>query len=146
MRYAEVCFFEFGDRVKQWITFNEPLSFCSSGYATGSNAPGHQSNSATEPYSACHHLLLAHGAAVRLYRQKYQTTQRGTIGITLNPTWCLPYSSSKSDVDAQQRTLDFSFGWYVRTYVRTVVLSLLIYIYILVDASQNLINSWCMHA
>ncbi|KAF3338293.1 beta-glucosidase 12-like protein [Carex littledalei] len=113
VRYAEVCFFEFGDRVKQWITFNEPLSFCSVGYATGSMTLGRQSNSATEPYSACHHLLLAHGAAVRLYRQKYQTSQRGTIGITLNPTWCLPYSSSKSDADAQQRTLDFSFGWFM---------------------------------
>ncbi|KAJ1688776.1 hypothetical protein LUZ63_012931 [Rhynchospora breviuscula] len=116
--YTDVCFREFGDRVKNWITFNEPLSFCSAGYATGSMAPGRCSscaagNSATEPYSVCHHLLLAHGVAVSLYKQKYQALQRGIIGITLNPTWSVPYSSSKSDKDAVQRAIDFSFGWFM---------------------------------
>ncbi|CAN1761068.1 Beta-glucosidase 13, partial [Linum perenne] len=77
--YAEVCFDKFGDRVKQWITLNEPFSYASSGYGDGSMAPGRCStasgfnctaggDSGTEPYIVAHHLLLAHAAAVKLYR------------------------------------------------------------------------------
>ncbi|KAL7607444.1 hypothetical protein Lser_V15G18578 [Lactuca serriola] len=38
--YAEFCFWEFGDRVKHWITLNEPHSYASSGYGYGIHAPG----------------------------------------------------------------------------------------------------------
>jgi hypothetical protein len=57
--YAELCFKEFGDRVKHWITINEPTSYSLSGYETGVFAPGRCSdwknlnctdgNSSTEP-------------------------------------------------------------------------------------------------
>ncbi|GKU94134.1 hypothetical protein SLEP1_g7662 [Rubroshorea leprosula] len=80
--YAEVCFREFGDRVKHWITLNEPFSFSYGGYATGSLALGRCSNwqklnctggdSRTEPYLVSHHQLLAHAASINLYMLKYQ--------------------------------------------------------------------------
>lgn len=80
--YVEVCFKEFGDRVKHWITFNEPAAFCSTGYASGVLAPGRCSpwelgkcsagDSGREPYTVCHHQLLAHAEAVHLYKEKYQ--------------------------------------------------------------------------
>lgn len=35
-------------------------------------------------YRAAHNQLLAHAAAVKVYRDKYQPTQKGRIGITLN--------------------------------------------------------------
>lgn len=83
--YAEICFKEFGDRVKHWITFNEPWTFCSMGYASGIMAPGRCSSwevgkcrvgdSGREPYTACHHQLLAHAETVRLYKEKYQFTE-----------------------------------------------------------------------
>lgn len=38
--YAEFCFWEFGDRVKHWITLNEPYTFAAMGYAYGTMAPG----------------------------------------------------------------------------------------------------------
>ncbi|GLU19410.1 hypothetical protein SLE2022_356640 [Rubroshorea leprosula] len=38
--YAGICFREFGDRVKQWITLNDPWSYSTGGYATGTLAPG----------------------------------------------------------------------------------------------------------
>ncbi|WOL19486.1 beta-glucosidase 12-like isoform X1 [Canna indica] len=68
--YAEICFKEFGDRVKHWITFNEPLSFCVNGYSTGLFSPGRIE--AQEPYLCAHHQLLAHATTVKLYRDKYQ--------------------------------------------------------------------------
>uniref|UniRef100_A0A0E0BWM7 4-hydroxy-7-methoxy-3-oxo-3,4-dihydro-2H-1,4-benzoxazin-2-yl glucosidebeta-D-glucosidase n=1 Tax=Oryza meridionalis TaxID=40149 RepID=A0A0E0BWM7_9ORYZ len=83
--YAEICFKEFGDRVKHWITFNEPWIFCSKAYASGTYAPGRCSpwemgkcsvgDSGREPYTACHHQLLAHAETVRLYKEKYQFTE-----------------------------------------------------------------------
>ena len=80
--YAELCFKEFGDRVKHWITLNEPYTLSSLGYASGQLAPGRCSawqnlnctggNSGTEPYLVTHHQLLAHAATVKVYKEKYQ--------------------------------------------------------------------------
>lgn len=80
--YAEVCFREFGDRVKHWITFNEPLSFSVLGYASGIYPPGRctpgiagdclMGDSGREPYIVVHNILLAHAAAVKLYKNEYQ--------------------------------------------------------------------------
>ena len=80
--YAELLFKEFGDRVKHWITLNEPFSYSSGGYVGGSFAPGRCStwlnlnctggNSGTEPYLVSHNELLAHAAAVEVYKKKYQ--------------------------------------------------------------------------
>ncbi|KAK8954925.1 Beta-glucosidase 12 [Platanthera zijinensis] len=38
--YADVCFREFGDRVKHWITINEGKMFSTLGYGVGMHAPG----------------------------------------------------------------------------------------------------------
>ena len=80
--YSELCFKEFGDRVKHWITLNEPYSYVYAGYVEGKFAPGRCSSwqqlnctsgdSAIEPYLASHNLLLAHASAVKVYKQKYQ--------------------------------------------------------------------------
>ncbi|CAN0902046.1 Beta-glucosidase 24 [Linum grandiflorum] len=121
--YADVCFKLFGDRVKNWITLNEPLTFTQFGYATGDLAPGRCSksinnnctkgDSSTEPYLVTHNQLLAHAAAVKVYREKYQAKQKGIIGITLVSSWFVPYSKSKHDLKARQRALDFMYGWFM---------------------------------
>ncbi|KAG8064804.1 hypothetical protein GUJ93_ZPchr0004g39267 [Zizania palustris] len=124
--YAELCFKEFGDRIKHWITFNEPWTFCAGGYASGTFAPGRCSpweqgncsvgDSGREPYTACHHQLLAHAATVRLYKAKYQALQKGEIGITLVTQWYVPYSESHDD--AAKRGLDFMLGWFMDPLIR----------------------------
>ncbi|KAM1752367.1 hypothetical protein ACFX11_010360 [Malus domestica] len=121
--YAELCYKEFGDRVKHWFTVNEPYTFSSMGYAVGTLAPGRCSSwqnlnctggdSAIEPYLVTHHILLAHGAAVELYKNRYQASQKGLIGITLVSYWFEPASESKQDKDAALRSLDFMFGWFL---------------------------------
>ena len=81
MAYVNFCFKTFGDRVKHWVTMNEPNGWTMYGYSSGTFAPGRCSsyagnctagNSATEPYIVAHHLLLAHANAVKLYREKYK--------------------------------------------------------------------------
>lgn len=119
--YAEFCFKTFGDRVKHWITINEPLVFTVNGYDEGKFAPGRcsswvnraclEGNSATEPYIVGHHLLLAHAAAVKIYKE--QEHQNGQIGITLDVTFSVPFSNSVEDIAAARRNLDFSYGWFI---------------------------------
>ena len=108
--YAEICFEHFGDRVKNWITINEPWVVAMLGYGQGVFAPGRISNS--EPYLAAHHLILAHAAAVGRYRKKFQSIQQGKIGITNNCDWREPLTSSLSDQEAAQRALEFFLGWF----------------------------------
>ncbi|XP_020528277.1 beta-glucosidase 12-like [Amborella trichopoda] len=119
--YVDICFREFGDRVKHWITLNEPFSYAYGGYVAGFFAPGRCSypdgnctagNSSTEPYVVAHNLLLSHASVVKLYKEKYQAYQKGLIGISLVTNWMVPYSPSKSNHDAAQRAIDFMFGWF----------------------------------
>ncbi len=79
--FAQLCFQLFGDRVKNWITFNEIHSFAGSGYFSGKNAPGRcsapygnctQGNSLTEPYIVAHNALNAHALAVNIYKTQFQ--------------------------------------------------------------------------
>ena len=79
--YSEICFKNFGDRVKNWMIFNEPSGMAGRGYEFGIAPPFRCSypakpcmggNSSTEPYIVGHNIILAHAAAVRLYREKYQ--------------------------------------------------------------------------
>lgn len=122
-RYAEVCFLNFGDRVKNWLTFNEPLTFVGLGYAYGIHAPGRCSdrsrcakgNSGTEPYIVAHNVLKAHGRAVAIYRELKQATDKildGKIGITLNVDWAEPLTNSQADKDAAERLLQFNLAWF----------------------------------
>jgi beta-glucosidase len=102
--FAELCYREFGDRVKSWATFNEPWTFCAGGYDSGTivgtHAPGRCSawmnkgcpagNSATEPYSVAHHILLSHATAAKLYREKYKASK--LPALTFIPTITLTYN------------------------------------------------------
>ncbi|KAJ4829588.1 hypothetical protein Tsubulata_038394 [Turnera subulata] len=112
--FVDVCFERYGDRVRYWITLNEPWAYSAWGYGRGVFAPGRCSSwvnrecrggdSATEPYIVAHNLLLAHAEAA---------TQKGKIGITLVSYWMEPYSNSSIDQDAAKRALDFMFGWFM---------------------------------
>ncbi|PIN05312.1 Beta-glucosidase, lactase phlorizinhydrolase [Handroanthus impetiginosus] len=126
--FADLCFKEFGDRVKYWITLNEPFTFSNGGYDgsfIGNEAPGRcsawancpEGDSAREPYIVAHHLLLCHAESVKLYREKYQATQKGEIGTTLVTHWIVPYSKSSLDVRAARRALSFIYGWFINPIV-----------------------------
>ncbi|CAL9078619.1 unnamed protein product [Musa textilis] len=111
--YAEACFEKFGDRVKHWITINEPRQTAVNGYGYGLFAPGRCENSSAEPYLAAHHQLLAHAAAVAVYRKKFKGAQGGVIGLTIDCEWAEPFSDKLEDKIAADTWLDFQLGWYL---------------------------------
>ncbi|KAH0578753.1 Beta-glucosidase 1B [Termitomyces sp. 'cryptogamus'] len=120
VNFAKVCFESFGDRVKHWLTINEPWCVAILGYGRGVFAPGRSSDrsrspegdSSTEPWIVGHHLILAHANAVKLYRESFKPIQKGQIGITLNGDWQMPYDNSPENVEAAQHALDFAIGWF----------------------------------
>ncbi|MFP4283076.1 MAG: GH1 family beta-glucosidase [Opitutales bacterium] len=108
--YARVCFENFGDRVKHWITLNEPWVVSIFGYNHGVMAPGRKSR--REPYAVAHQLLRGHARAVRVYNEDFRGRQGGRIGITNNADWREPASEAPADREAAQRALEFYLGWF----------------------------------
>ncbi len=96
--YAQVVFGRLGDRVPFWSTFNEPWVAAFLGYGTGLHAPGICDQS--KAYQAVHHLLLAHGKTIQLYRQN---SYRGKIGIVVDLNHMQPASEREADRAACQR-------------------------------------------
>lgn len=91
-KYAETAFREFGDLVDQWATFNEPHVIAFSGNWSGNHAPGNRDfNLALQ---VVHHLLLAHGSAVKEYRKSGLNKE---IGIVLNMNFCQPFDPNCED-------------------------------------------------
>ena len=77
--YTEVVARHLGDRVKYWFTINEPWCASHLSYTYGEHAPGMKDR--LKGILAAHHLLLAHGVAVKEIRKTVPDAQ---IGIVLN--------------------------------------------------------------
>ena len=107
--YADFCFKTFGDRVKTWITFNEPFttSLC---YETGNCAPGFLSKGVLT-YQNAHQQLLAHARAYHVYHAKYKASQGGKVGIVAGSAWHEPNDDSHLDQIAAEKMLQFQLGW-----------------------------------
>ncbi|ORX35418.1 beta-glucosidase 1A [Kockovaella imperatae] len=110
VRYAKLCFDSFGDRVKNWLTFNEPYVTSILGHGYGEFAPAHKSN--TEPWITAHHQILAHAYTVDLYRKQYKPKYHGQIGITLNGDWSEPWDETPENIQAQEDRLLGFIGWF----------------------------------
>ena len=75
--YARLAGEAYGDRVADWVTVNEPATLALEGYTLDIHAPGRALW--LSGARAAHHLLLAHGLAVRALRSVPVT---GRIGIS----------------------------------------------------------------
>jgi len=116
--YARICFREFGDRVKHWITLNEPWTVAVHGYNDGVKAPGRSQMGATETYIAAHNQLLAHGKAASIYKHEFAREQKGKIGMSNSADFRYPLTDSKDDRDAAERAMLFQFGWFMEPVIR----------------------------
>ncbi|XP_039132666.1 beta-glucosidase 18-like [Dioscorea cayenensis subsp. rotundata] len=120
--YAEICFREFGDRVKHWVTLNEPNLWPKFGYMLGTYPPGRCTrpfgncdfgDSTIEPYITAHNMILSHAIAISNYKKNYQMKQEGVIGIVLYAKWYEPFRNITADHIAAKRALTFSLDWFL---------------------------------
>lgn len=91
----------FGDRVKNFITFNEPQCFIPYGYRLGIHAPGFKVND-KELLFAIHNVLRAHGMAVNALRQSAKDCK---IGITMAADADYPLTDSAEDIEAARKEI-----------------------------------------
>jgi beta-glucosidase len=108
VEYADVVSRSLGDRVKHWITHNEPWCASFLDYQIGKHAPGRQSW--PDGIAAAHHLLVSHGLAVPVLRQNSSGAQ---VGITLNFTPAEPASRSVYDLDATRQFDGYFNRWFL---------------------------------
>ncbi|MFC6023491.1 GH1 family beta-glucosidase [Plantactinospora solaniradicis] len=92
--YAGLVADALGDRIRLWITLNEPFVHLTLGYATGAHAPGHTHLFGALP--AAHHQLLGHGLAVAALRDR----GAAAVGITNNYTPVWPQGGTEADLVA----------------------------------------------
>jgi beta-glucosidase len=108
VEYVDVVTRRLGDRVKLWITHNEP--WCSSllAYQQGIHAPGLKDWPAG--LAASHHILLSHGLAVPVVRQNSPGAE---VGITVNLSPSIPASKSAQDHAAARFHDGYMNRWFL---------------------------------
>ena len=93
--YAALVADRLGDRVRRWITLNEPVVHMAQGYAWGTHAPGRELLLGALPVA--HHQLLGHGLAVRAVREagaeEVMITNNMTPVIAEDPAAGLAYDA-----------------------------------------------------
>jgi beta-glucosidase len=109
VEYADLMSRTLGDRVKNWITHNEPSVVAWLGYEMGVHAPGIKDSTYAKALKAAHHLLVSHGQAVPVIRRNSANSE---VGITLNIGWKVPASNSKLDRDAARLDDGKWFRWF----------------------------------
>jgi beta-glucosidase len=93
--YSEIVVRALGDRVKYWITLNEPWEHAFFGHFTGEHAPG--AHNPWTYFRVAHHELLGHGKAVERIRSISPDVK---VGITLSQFPISPFIDSPRDQDA----------------------------------------------
>ena len=110
IEYANVLLDNFGRDIDIWVTFNEPIATWV-GYGLGSFAPGLKD----EKYArqALHNLLVSHGEAVKLFREK--KLENAKIGVVVDVWRHYPARPGNAEDEAMALTANeiAGFGWFL---------------------------------
>ena len=109
VEYADVISRHLGDRVKNWITHNEPWCVSFLSHQIGEHAPGWKDDWGAA-FRAAHHVLLSHGRAVPVIRANSAGSE---VGITLNFEWAESASRSAADLTATRWYDGYFNRWFV---------------------------------
>ncbi len=108
VHYTDAVSRRLGDRVRHWVTHNEPWCIATLGHEEGHHAPGHLDPA--EGLRAAHHLLLSHGLAAQALRRNAAGAE---VGIVLNLTPARPATESADDVDAARQVDGLLNRWFL---------------------------------
>lgn len=121
-RYVMVVVSALSDKVRYWITFNEPQCFVVGGYVTGIHAPFE-----TRPEQVgqiTRNVMLAHGRAVRAIREGAQLPPR--IGFAPMGGGVTPMERTAADWEnARNRTYDGTDPWSCKWWADPIVLGII---------------------
>ncbi|MBD3391390.1 MAG: beta-glucosidase [Chitinivibrionales bacterium] len=102
--YADVVARRLGDRIKLWITLNEPNVFINLGHLSGRHAPGMKYQTA-QVLQCAHNAFRAHGKAVQALRALGARDLQA--GIAPNLFVCVPGTEDPADVEVA-RAMNFA--------------------------------------
>lgn len=108
VRYTEATVGRLGDRVKKWMTFNEPWCVSILSHELGEHAPGLRDRKVA--LQVAHNLLVAHGRAVPVIRQLSADAE---VGIVLNFTPAYPATDTQADWALTRQTNVRHNVWFV---------------------------------
>lgn len=108
VKYAEVCYKSFGDRVKHWITFNETVVFCGLGYLAGAHPPAIVGD-VNKYFQAIHNVFVAHAKSIDLYKL---LKQYGEIGITHVFSPAFSIDNKEENILAANHANALDFHWF----------------------------------
>ena len=102
--YASLAVSRLGDRVKVWVTQNEPSMFIELGHVTGIHAPGLKL-SLSEALTAAHNSMRGHADAVRAMRAAAKPGAAIQVGSAFALSVRHPVSDAREDLDAARASM-----------------------------------------
>jgi beta-glucosidase len=106
--YVDLVARALGDRVSDWMLFNEPLAFAFNGYLDGTHAPGHKS--LIDFLRASHTVNLAQGAGFHALKAVRPAAR---VGTAFNMSACEPATNSEQDRLAAERCHAMTNLWFL---------------------------------
>ncbi len=110
--YATLIGRRFGDRVKHWMTLNEPQVYINAGHLEGRHAPGDRL-ALHEVLRAAHNTLRAHGRGVQALRAAVPGPCRIGYAPASHPK--VPATETPADIEAARRAFFATAGRHVAT-------------------------------
>lgn len=108
LEFSKVVMDRLGDRVRHWMTLNEPFCTAFPGNYEGRHAPGYKDFSIAVRVS--YYLYVAHGLVVKHFRD---SGMEGEIGIALNLMFRYPYADTAEDIAAAKRADGYQNRWFI---------------------------------
>jgi beta-glucosidase len=106
--YTDAVTSHFGDRIKNWMTFNEPWVYSFCGHLYAAHAPGLKD--LPTALSVAHNILLAHGKSLPIIRQNVSGAKAGIVN---NLSYIESATNKQEDIEAAKRR-DLAFNrWFM---------------------------------